>query len=195
MPLAYPAPEVSRMGGDDPAGVLPLPRATALTFEAVYEAEFDFVYRVVTRLVGPSEAEDLVQEVFLVVHRRLPEFRGDARLTTWLFQIAYRLAGAHVRRERLRRRLLMLFGVEVKVHATFGAVQIDHDEAKRVRAALEHLSFEKRSALVLHEVEGWSCEEIAESLGVPTGTVHTRLHHARRDFARVCKQPIRRRRP
>jgi len=157
-----------------------------LSFDAIYAAEFDYVYRVVSRLVGSSEAEDLVQEVFVVVHRRLPEFRGEARITTWLFQIAYRVAGAHVRRERFRRRLSLLFGLELKSREAAQHPSGPSADGELVNAALGRLSFEKRSALVLHEVEGWTCEEIAESIGIPVGTVHTRLHHARRDFARHC---------
>ncbi|HEY0464581.1 MAG TPA: RNA polymerase sigma factor [Polyangiaceae bacterium] len=164
--------------------------SAAFSFDAIYEAEFDYVYRVLTRLVGASEAEDLVQEVFLVVHRRLPEYRGDARLTTWLFRIAYHVAGAYVRRERLRRRLSSLFGIEAKIEAECAHAAEGFAEVERVRSALQRLSFEKRSALVLYEVEGWSCQEIADSVGVPVGTVHTRLHHARRDFARACQHPI-----
>ena len=137
-----------------------------------------------------SEAEDLVQEVFLVVHRRLPEYRREARLTTWLFRIAYRVAGAHVRRERFRRRLLSMFGIEARTIESPAHAAHDGAQAEQVRAALAQLSFAKSSVLVLYEVEGWSCQEIADLLAVPLGTVHTRLHHARRDFARACQHTI-----
>jgi RNA polymerase sigma-70 factor, ECF subfamily len=169
--------------------------AQQLTFDAVYSAEFDYVYRVLSRLVGSAEAEDLVQDVFLVVHRRLAEYRGEARITTWLFQIAYRVAGAHVRRERFRRRLSFWFGEEAKASAVTWSDAERSADAERMRAALQRLSFEKRTALVLFEVEGWSCEEIAESVGVPVGTVYTRLHHARRDLARAYERNVGRRWP
>jgi RNA polymerase sigma-70 factor (ECF subfamily) len=189
MPLSSSASKALSMAGPL-VEALRVSESAGFTFDAIYEAEFDYVYRVLTRLVGASEAEDLVQEVFLVVHRRLPEYRGDARITTWLFRIAYHVAGAHVRRERLRRRFLGLLGIEAKIRAQLANNAEDLAEVEAVRLALQRLSFEKRSALVLHEVEGWSCEEIAESVGVPVGTVHTRLHHARRDFARACQRPL-----
>lgn len=152
-------------------------------FDEVYDAEFDFVYRVVSRLSGGSDVDDLVQEVFLVVHRRLPEFRGEARLTTWLFRIAYRVVGTYIRHERFRRRVLDLFGFESQAEKAFVEASPEREEeARRVHAALERLSFTKRSALILYEVEGWSGEEIAEAMSVPVGTVYTRLHHARREF-------------
>ena len=81
-------------------------RSGELTFEQLYDAYFDFVYRLVARLCGEPHPDDLVQEVFWVVHRRLGRFEGRAKVTTWLFRICYRVVGAHIRRERLRRGLL-----------------------------------------------------------------------------------------
>jgi RNA polymerase sigma-70 factor (ECF subfamily) len=152
-----------------------------LVFADVYAEHFPFVYRVVARLVGSGDSEDLVQEVFVVVHRRLHEFRGDARLTSWLFRIAYLTVGAHVRRERLRRRVREVFGREPEPSVPHPSEELER--ARRVRAALERLSFEERSALVLFEVAGLSGAEIAEALGVPSGTIFRRLHDARRAFA------------
>jgi RNA polymerase sigma-70 factor, ECF subfamily len=154
-----------------------------LTFSDVYRAHFDFVYRVVARLAGSGDVEDLVQEVFVVVHRRLGEFRGDARVSTWLFRIAYRVVGAHVRRERLRRRLRELLGRDVERGAPPGAPEDALARKQSVRRALQRLSFDQRSALVLFEVEGWSALEIAEAVGSPIGTVYRRLHEARGAFA------------
>ncbi|HTQ02784.1 MAG TPA: RNA polymerase sigma factor [Polyangiaceae bacterium] len=158
-----------------------------LVFADVYAEHFAFVYRVVARLSGSGDVEDLVQEVFVVVHRRLGEFRGDARLTSWLFRIAYLTVGAHVRRERLGRRVRELFGREPEPSTAHPSEELER--ARRVRAALERLSFEQRSALVLFEVEGWSGAEIAEALGVPSGTVFRRLHEARRAFAAAYGPP------
>ncbi|MBA3397572.1 MAG: RNA polymerase sigma factor, partial [Deltaproteobacteria bacterium] len=155
-----------------------------LEFDAVYEAQFDYTYRVVVRLAGIEHAEDLTQEVFAVVHRRLQEFEGRAKLTTWLFQIAYRVVGAHLRRERLRR---LCFGptrdaddhdAATSATALRGLVQAE-DSAALARA-LAKLPWKKRAVLVLHEVEEWSGELIAERLGIPVATVWTRLHHARK---------------
>jgi RNA polymerase sigma-70 factor, ECF subfamily len=156
---------------------------TPLVFADVYAAEFAFVYRVVARLAGGGDVEDLVQEVFVVVHRRLHEFRGDARLSTWLFRIAYRTVGAHIRRERLSRRMRELF---VRSHDELVSNEGTTDareRARRVRSALERLTYAQRSALVLFEVEGVSAAELAEAFGVPIGTIYRRLHDARRAFA------------
>jgi RNA polymerase sigma-70 factor (ECF subfamily) len=156
----------------------------ALSFDDVYERYFSYVYRLVARLYGGSEIDDLVQDVFIVVHEKFGSFEGRASPTTWLFQIAYRVVGAQIRKERFRRQWLNLFGLEARtifLPASAEAV----GEARAVRLALERLSFKKRTVLVLFEVEGWSCAEIAERLNVPVDTVHTRLHHARRELARA----------
>jgi RNA polymerase sigma-70 factor (ECF subfamily) len=157
-----------------------------LDFYTVYEAEFDYVYRVVVRLAGDPDVDDLVQEVFLVVRRRLLEFRGDARLTTWLFRIAHRVVGAYVRKERLRRRFLAFVGLEPILPAP--ALEEATHDTLLVRRALECLSFDKRTALILFEVEEWSAPEIAEALSIPVGTVHTRLYHARAAFRRELER-------
>lgn len=170
----------------DPSGVA----AAALDFSCVYAEHFDYVYRLVARLAGREDADDLVQEVFLVVHRRLSEFEGRALITTWLFRIAYRVVGAHVRRERLRRWLARaLVGSDDRSSAPSGLLSVE--EAERRQATLEtlaRLSWKKRAVLILHEVEEWSCPEIAARIGVPVGTVYTRLHHARREMARHLRR-------
>lgn len=121
----------------------------------------------------------------MVVHRRLGEFEGRAKLTTWLFQIAYRVVGSHLRRERFRRTLAAAFGRQATEEAPPFALRglEQAEDAGRLMAALARLSWKKRAVLVLHEVEEWPCELIAERMGVPTATVYTRLHHARRDLA------------
>jgi len=155
----------------------------AVVFADVYAAHFDFVHRVVARLAGSADVEDLVQEVFVVVHRRLAEFRGDARLSTWLFRIAYHTVGAHVRRERARRRLRELFALNRPAASEAPTDALDC--SRRVREALERLSYAERSALVLFEVEGQSAAELAEAFGVPVGTIYRRIHDARRRFRAV----------
>lgn len=171
---------------------MPAVAADALpSFDEVYAAHFDYVYRVVVRLVGRAHAEDLTQEVFAVVHRRLDEFEGRAKLTTWLFQIAYRVAGAHLRRERVRKVLLGALLLEPE--APPAAERFDRAEASAALArALERLPWKKRAVLVLHEVEEWPCELIAERMGIPVATVWSRLHHARKDLAALLARAPRR---
>jgi RNA polymerase sigma-70 factor, ECF subfamily len=158
----------------------------AVTFDEVYERHFEYVCRILARLAVRSDVEDLAQEVFMVVHRRLGEFEGRAQITTWLFQIAYRIAKAHARRQALRAALHRVFGQENLDQVNVQPERLAEDErARAVRDALDRLSFKKRAVLVLYAVEEWPCPRIAESLGIPVDTVYSRLHHARADLSRA----------
>src|SRR5215831_4787966 len=127
----------------------PAVRSGAPTFDDVYEESFDYVFRIVARLANCSaaDAEDLAQEVFVVVHRRLGEFEGRAQLSTWLFQIAYRVVGAHVRSERLRRMLAGMLRRERSLVArepSAPELLERAQQAAELSAALDRLSWKKR---------------------------------------------------
>ncbi len=152
-------------------------------FDDVYEAHFDSVYRWAARLAPHADAEDIAQEVFLVVHRKLGEFRGAARLSTWLFQITYHVLGNYLRKRRVERRALgLLSRDESRLPAADGAVR--NEEIQALRRGIERLPLEHRSVLVLFELEQWPCADIAAALGIPVNTVYSRLHHAREKLAR-----------
>ena len=156
---------------------------STIDFRVVYEHWFEEVSRWIRAMGGPeADREDLAQDVFVVVHRRLPDFDGN-NLPGWLYQIA---------RHRVRdfRRLLwvkhLLFGsVPLSENlATEGASPAETLEARQKRAMLERL-FEKlteseRATLVLFEIEGYSGEEIAQIQGVPLNTVWSRMYKSRR---------------
>lgn len=170
------------------ANVLELPVSAAsdaeACFESVYRRHFRRVYRWVSRLAPSSDAEDLSQEVFLVVHRRLPEFEGKARITTWLFQIAYHVVGAHLRRRRTERRAHGELRLLPLPEGAEPLLTLEREEEKNaLREGLEALDLKHRTVLVMFELEQWSCADIAEALAVPIDTVYTRLHHARRKLA------------
>ena len=161
-------------------------RAEAPSFDDIYGAHFEYVHRIVARLSGRRDVEDLVQEVFLVVHRKLPTFAGDASITTWLFAICHRVVGAQVRKERVRRVLFDIFGQNetARPPPTDPLQALEHTEQReRIGKVLAKLAWKKKVVLLMFEVEGWSCADIAEALDIPVSTVYTRLHHARRDFA------------
>ncbi|MBN2191501.1 MAG: sigma-70 family RNA polymerase sigma factor [Polyangiaceae bacterium] len=163
----------------------PAPCAVApLDTEAVFLKSADFVWRTLHRMgIPPSDVEDVLQEVYVVVHRRLDSFDHDCRLTTWLFGICLKVANRHRRRAYFRHER---WGDEAPV-------LIDEDDPERIAArrqarrllsqALDALGPEKRAVFVMFELEGQSCAEIAEVMGVPVGTVYSRLHTARRRVA------------
>lgn len=153
---------------------------------ALYRAHAPYVARLLARLgTDANEMEDLVQEVFVVAHRRGGFAPGAAKATTWLAEIAFRVH-ANARRARARR-------LEPEADVDDAGSSQDaasHPERAleavqrraRVRRCLSALDEEHRLALVLFEIEGHDCAEIAAVLGVPVGTVYSRLHAARRRF-------------
>jgi len=156
-----------------------------LRFEAVYRGHFRRVYRWVTRLAPHADAEDLSQEVFLVVHRRLPEFEGKARISTWLFQITYHVVGSFLRRRRSERRVkgaLSLLPPPSDAEPPQAALERE-EEVHAVRDGLAALQLKHRTVLVMYELEQWSGADIAEALAIPVETVYSRLHYARRKLA------------
>lgn len=136
-----------------------------------------------------ADAEDATQETFIIVHRALPRFRGEAAPATWVYRIALRVA-ARARKRRRRRAGLPL----AREHAEDLAASPDpdhvqaKDEVLRVRAALADLSPDHRAVISLFAIDGLSHEEIAEVLGVPVGTVWSRLHAARKKLKARLRQ-------
>jgi RNA polymerase sigma-70 factor (ECF subfamily) len=152
--------------------------------EQVYEEHADFVWRTLQHLgVRDADLEDLGQEVFVTVHRRLSSFDGRSKLTTWLFGICLHLVQRHRRRAYFRWESPAAEPPErVDPHTPE-----DRYAGEQTRLGLERLldklSPERRATFLLFEVEGVDCEQIAELTAVPVGTVYSRLHSARKQVA------------
>ena len=160
------------------------PIPCALTLSEVYETHFDFVWRSARRLgVLSLHVDDVVQEVFLVVHRRLSEFEGRSSLKTWLFAITRRIVRDH-RRSARRKPAEPLGAIEpIDASAPGADAQLAHDqEARLLHAMLDELDEDKREVFVLAELEQMSGPEIAEALDVNLNTVYARLRAARTAF-------------
>ncbi len=165
-------------------------RAAVPDLASVHRVHADFVWRTLQRFgVREADLDDALQDVFIVVHRRLPEFEGRSRLTTWLYAICQRVALERRRQTQARREDIAAEVPEV-ADPTAGAPDPERaaqqqEARRRLDAILDELDPERRAAFVMFELEGMSCEEIAEISGVPLGTVYSRLHHARKAFDRA----------
>jgi RNA polymerase sigma-70 factor (ECF subfamily) len=171
---------------DGRPGAAPTGRA-ALTFDAVYVEHAQTVARWAARLGGPSaDVADLTQEVFVVVNRRLADYRGDARLTTWLFGITAKVAANDRRRRKLRQWWLRLTPSLPERAAAPSAGPLEQLESRERRAlfyrALDRLNDRQRRALVLFELEELSVDDVAAHLGLRPGNVRVVLHRARAAF-------------
>jgi len=162
-------------------------RARELGAEDVYELHADFVWRTLQHLgVRDADLEDLGQEVFVTVHRRLSSFDGRSKLTTWLFGICLHLVQRHRRRAYFRLELPSAEPPE-RVDPHTPEEQYAGEEARRrLQSLLAKLSPERRATFLLFEIEGVACEQIAELTGVPVGTVYSRLHLARKQVAEAA---------
>ncbi len=176
-------------GPEDDAALLEAVRAggrrRAEAFAALFRAHREPVLALCLHLTGRRvDAEDAAQETFLAAHRALPGFRGEARLSTWLYRIAVR-ASLQV---KARRRPHLELDDELGAPGSAEAALLARDEARRVQRALQLLPTEQRAVLALFAVEGLSHAEVADVLGVPVGTVWSRLHLARRRLAEALER-------
>jgi RNA polymerase sigma-70 factor (ECF subfamily) len=158
-----------------------------LAIEQIYRLHAKRVARWVARLGGARvELEDLVQEVFVIAQERLPSFRGEAQLQTWLYGITANVVRHERRRQRWRRWLggdWERAAEDLAESAPLASDQIERRQAdQEVTAILEGLSHKYREVLVLFEIEGLPGEEVAQLLGITTANLWVRLHRARRAF-------------
>ena len=139
--------------------------------------------------VRSADLDDICHDVFIVVQRKLPEFDRRGKVQTWLLGICVRVAANYRRRAYIRLEQsagdLHADGV-VPIAAPEGARPDREVQRRRLltraEAALSRMSPVKRTVFVMFELEGLSCVEIAEELGLPVGTVYSRLHAARKLF-------------
>lgn len=156
----------------DPATIRAAAAGDRRAFETLVREHQAVVIRFVRHLVGDALAEDVAQETFLRVHRRLRTFGFRSRFTTWLLQIARNAALDELRRGARRDRLTLV--------APPPAPPASPDVRAELRAALASLSPTIVEALVLVEVFGYGYDDAGKLLGVPTGTVKSRVFQARR---------------
>jgi RNA polymerase sigma-70 factor (ECF subfamily) len=178
-----------------------IPRMRALAKAAVMRAEprwdtvslhrahADFVWRTLQRLAVPeADLEDAFQEVFIVVHRRLHTFDDSSKITTWLFGVCRRVAAGSLRRAHRRREQLSDAPPSSATDADPEQSAAEAQGRTRLYVLLDRLTPEQRAVLIMFEIEGLGCGEIAATLGVPVGTVHSRLHAARDAFEAAVRR-------
>jgi RNA polymerase sigma-70 factor (ECF subfamily) len=197
--VSFVPPSGGRPSGVAPAGAAPAiigPRFEALDVRGIYSAHGRFVWLSLQRLgIKPADLDDVAQDVFMIVHRRLDTFDRRSRITTWLFGICMRVAANYRRRRRWTREILS-GGVEDERPATLVAADdllVHREERELAERALNRLDVARRATFVMFELESLSCQEIAELMNVPVGTVYSRLHSARRELEKTIARELKRR--
>lgn len=169
-----------------------------LTAEDLFRGHAKFVARFLVHLgVAARDLDDVLQEVFLVVHARGGYVAGPAKPTSYLGSIAVRAAHSYRRRQASQRARSSLDSPDELESHSWGPVELlEADEnAQKIRAALATLPEELRAPLLLVELEGESCGSVAASLNSPVGTIYWRLHTARKQFRKALAAQDERKRP
>ena len=164
-------------------------RGDEAAFRELYRAHRAEVHRVVFRLLGPSdELEDVIQDVFLQVHRSIANFRGSSKFSTWLHRVSVNVTLQHLRKKKASQGQQLDERVgerpdDAKCRSPHECAETQ-DRLNAVYKVLDELSPKKRTVLVMHDMQGMSAQKIAEVVGSPVFTVRTRLFYARREFYR-----------
>ena len=157
-------------------------------FESLYRTHAKRIYSLAYRFAGnASEAEDLLQDIFLLAYRKRDGFRHEAALSTWLHRLAVNRCLDHVRSRAARQ------------DAQTEPLSADHPPPDRTASSpITHLDLERaiaqlpdgcRVAFVLHDVEGYEHREVAKRLGIATGTSKSQVHKARLRLRRLLRRP------
>jgi len=158
-------------------------------FEAIYSEHFAFVWRCLRGLGVPAASlDDAAQDVFVIVHRRLSEFRGESTLRTWLYGIVRNVASNARRAQRRKGELAELPSDAVATSGDPHERAQDEQAARFVQGFLETVGEKKRELFVLAVLEQMSVPEVAEALGVPLNTAYTRLRAVRQEFQAALSQ-------
>ncbi|MFO0666039.1 MAG: RNA polymerase sigma factor [Polyangiaceae bacterium] len=158
------------------------------TFRALFEAEYLYVRRSLQRFgVRTTDIDDAAHDVFAAVHRHYEAYDPSRPIRPWLFAFVIRIAAKHKERARRRRDRDDALTSDLMIdESPCAEAQLAAAQVRRfVLGALQHVAPERRSVLVLHELDEQPIPEIASALGIPLNTAYSRLRLARADFRAV----------
>lgn len=155
------------------------PDKSGIDFNSVYSAFYPRILRYLARLVGPDEAEDISQEVFIKISRSLADYRGEG-MSSWVYRIATNAAMDRRRRARPNAMPVEEDSIAPDSAETAEKLLIRGEMSECVRGLIDELPDAYRAVLILSEIEGLADAEIASVVGATLETVKIRLHRARR---------------
>jgi RNA polymerase sigma-70 factor, ECF subfamily len=161
-------------------------------FEELVDQFKHLVFALIARTITDrSRAEDLAQDVFLRVHRGLPYFRGEARLSTWIYRIAINVCSQEQTEEQTRRRRGQVSLDDPHSHvpapSTVDRRFSDLELRDRLEKAIEQLPSQYRILIAGHYLQGLQYEDLADAMELPLGTVKTQLHRAKRRLRQLLE--------
>ncbi len=163
-------------------------------FESIYKEYSGFVYNVAYRVVNNiDEAQEVTQEVFLTVYRKLKSFKFKSSLKTWVYRIAVNMAIDYARKRSKEKDRTVLYEDNNKLNEAIDPVgeKIEREQQeKTISTLLDALSPDQRVCIVLRSIEGLSYQEIAETLNININTVRTRIKRAREKLIDLRKEMV-----
>jgi RNA polymerase sigma-70 factor, ECF subfamily len=188
-------PEARGPASPDEALVARAKAGDLVALEELFNRYRNQVFSLAYRMTGsPSDAEDLCQEIFLQVMRKVGSFEGRSSFSTWLYRVSMNRSRDYLRRKKRSPELLSQEGDPPEQHephaATSGGLEniaIASEAQRLVQEALMELPVSLRAPLVLHELEGMQYHEVASLLKLPVGTVKSRIFRARIKLAEILE--------
>ena len=163
-------------------------------FESIYKEYSGFVYNVAYRVVNNiDEAQEITQEVFLTVYRKLKSFKFKSSLKTWVYRIAVNMAIDYSRKRSREQDHTVLYEDNNKLNKTIDSVSenIEREQQEKIISTLlDSLSPDQRVCIILRSIEGLGYQEIAESLNININTVRSRLKRAREKLIALRKEMV-----
>jgi RNA polymerase sigma-70 factor (ECF subfamily) len=156
------------------------PVGAELTVAGIFRDYAPFAWRILRRLgVSEADVDDICQEVFITVHRRLPDFEGRSSVQTWLYGICVRTAADYRKRARTRREIVGAPAPNLGEREHQEYTLALREARATLDRILEELVDERRAVFVLYEIEELPMTEVATAVGCPLQTAYSRLHAAR----------------
>ncbi|MEO8874797.1 MAG: sigma-70 family RNA polymerase sigma factor [Polyangiaceae bacterium] len=158
-----------------------MPELSSTSVADLFREFAPFVWRTLRRLgVADRDVDDMVQEVFVVIHRKLPEFEGRSTIRTWVYGICVRTASDYRSRARVKHETMPAELPEQTATSDVHEEMARHQARALLDRVLDELDEEKRAVFVLYEIEELGMNEVAEAIGCPVQTAYSRLHVARK---------------
>jgi RNA polymerase sigma-70 factor (ECF subfamily) len=167
-----------------------VPHTATPSVAEVFRELAPFVWRALRRLgVAERDIEDVCQEVFMVVHRKIGEFEGRSSVRTWVYGISVRVASDYRKRSHVRREVVTDAPPEQVSTADDPHAEAARREARaRLDRILDALDEDKRAVFVLYEIEQITMQEVAQAVGCPLQTAYSRLHAARKHVEEAIRR-------
>ncbi len=154
----------------------------------IYQRIAEQVFRIVRRIVGQEHVDDVVQDVFITLFAKISQFRFESSFETWVHRMAVNQSLQHLRRSKREQARVREFAANTSLRSSISDEHSTNENAEMLGLAMNHLSGDQRALLHMKEVEGFGYQQIAEVLGVPEGTVGSRLNKARSELRSALAQ-------